>query len=501
MAELTRSQVAAFKKETTEGTLQALTAGSDFVKLREGFTISGNVDVVDSDELINDIGKAKSLVTGESPSGSWPGYFRHSGVEGQQPEWGILMESAFGSVAVNGSEESTIAGSTTSLIKVGVGVGANFAVGEGLLVKDGTNGWSIRCIKSIAGDDLTLNFALANAPASGVALGKCVHYAPVASGHPTFSAYRYQAATSSSYKDAVSGCRTTSLNVEFPAKDLASVTAEFEGLEYFSNYFVVDATNDSIDFKDAAAGGELSVVVEQKTYKDPIELATEISNKMTAGSANTITCSYDNTLGKFTIATSGAELELLSNTGTNVATSIWSLIGYSVAADKTGATTYTAGSAISLDAPFTPSLDVSDPQVVRSHEFLLGDSIVCRNASNVSFSISTPKTDVNDICASTGKSATLTLEREATLTGTLILNQYESELFNKFINNTNTPVQYASGPKSGGNFQAGLSSVVYMPNASITAMPVADQDGYMVYNLEMKGYITSSEKDIHLGWL
>ena len=113
---------------------------------------------------------------------------------------------------------------------------------------------------------------------------------------------------------------------------------------------MIDCANDGDRFTLQAAddgGGEENVSVAAKSYKDPYELAAAIQTAMNAATADNITVSYDDVAGKYTIASDGVTLSLLWNTGTNTAETIGAKLGYSVAADDTGATSYEADNVIS----------------------------------------------------------------------------------------------------------------------------------------------------------
>ena len=60
---------------------------------------------------------------------------------------------------------------------------------------------------------------------------------------------------------------------------------------------------------------------------------------------------------------------------------------------------------------------------------------------------------------------------------------------------------FNAGEKSGTNWTAGTIVNVYMANAAITAIPVVEQDGYVVYNIEAIGFVNSTNKDIHINFL
>lgn len=501
MANATKSSIAAFKEEVTEGTLIAPAAG-DFIALREGFTVTNELETVTTDELKSGIGASAPINVGENPTASYPAYMKHSGVEGTEPEYGIVFESAMGDKTVNSTEYNTVASSTVSVVKVDSAEGANFEIGQGLLVKDGTNGYSIRNVESISTDDLTVNFNLDNAPGTGVDLGKAVFYKPASSGHPTFTTHHHQNTSSSAFYQAISGCRTTSLGMEFPTRDLASFTAEIEGLSYFFDPITIDATND--DFSVVDDGGTVTGSITQKTYATPIALASEVQTKIlaavTASGGDDFTCSYDSTTGKYTCATTtGTVLEL----NADVANSVFTQIGFGTSA-LTGATTYTAASAIAFDPAVTPAYDSSDPVVVRNSELLIGDATdnTCRKAINSSFTIATPKTQVKSICAENGISETIILSREATLTSTIVLDQYEAHLLDKALNNTTTPIMLNTGVKtSAGNWTAGTCINVYMKNAKIKTT-VTEEEGYYTFTVEATAFINSStDKDIYINFL
>ena len=85
---------------------------------------------------------------------------------------------------------------------------------KAVLIKDGTNGYNIRNVLSVATNDLTFAFSVPVAPASGVAVGKCVNYAPANSGHPSFSARLVS--WQRPFIRGTAGCQTTSIWVSRP---------------------------------------------------------------------------------------------------------------------------------------------------------------------------------------------------------------------------------------------------------------------------------------------
>ena len=109
-----KASVLAVKKEVTEGVLVNPSASTDYVALQEGFSFAPQFEELTSAELKNSIGAGETVLGSENPTASFDHYIRHSGVEGQEPDYGEILESVFGGKSVAASEYSTISGSTTS---------------------------------------------------------------------------------------------------------------------------------------------------------------------------------------------------------------------------------------------------------------------------------------------------------------------------------------------------------------------------------------------------
>lgn len=519
----TRSGVMAFKEETTEGTLIDPVA-ADFVPMRDGFTFQGEIEALDSDEMIDDIGSTKSFTAKEVPKGSFPKYLRHSGIEGTAPEYAVLIKSAMGTQTDNSTERDTVSGSVagTSAIRgkvvVDSGEGAGFVKGQALLIKDGVNGHEIRNVFTISTDDLNLNFNLPSAPGVGVNLGKANHFSPASDGHITYSAHHYGQSSASDYRQAQSGCRTISMGMDFPANGFAEISFDFEGTKYYTNQIRIDATNNKINFIDNVS--ELTATLENRVYDNPLDLAAEVASKMTAASApsqaDTISVAFSSSTGKYTISSGGSTLELDWKTGTNGAdntdTHAGTVLGYSDAADDTGALTYTADNAQDYSpgsnggdssSSVTPSYDDSDNIILKDCELLIGnfDNITSRKTISASCTIGTPKTDVPDLTAENGIDCSIVNSREVVFNAVIVLEKHEAFLFDSFINNTTRSIMFNAGPRSAGNWVAGKCFNLYMANASITALTNDDNDGYRVFNLEARGHVDESQKDVHINFI
>lgn len=496
----TRSSVLAIKKETTEGTLIDPGAATDFVALQPDVTLTPSFEVLNSDELRSSIGSAKPIQGLESPSLSFSHYLKASGTEGSAPEYGDLLESAFGSTSSNSTQRLTTSSSTVSLIKLASG-GSDFARGKAVLVKDGTNGYSIRPILSVSTNDLTPGFNLAAAPASGIGVGKCVNYAPENSAHPAFSAWLYRG--NGHMTEAMAGCQTTQFGFNAQAGQLINASFTAEGTKYFFNPIRIASTDQYLDFLDNATTRAASITA--KVYRDPGELATALQDAMNAlGSSNTFTVTYSSTTGKFTLTSNGTTFQLLWNTGANTANTIGDKIGFSTAADDTGALTYTSDNAQTYAAPYTPSYDTSDPVAAKYLEILLGDATdtACFCAQSVDFTLSVEKTNVLCICAESGVQQKLATSRTATMTITALLDKYEAAQFKRFRSNTSLAAAFNFGPRSGGNWVAGSCGNLYMPSAVISSFEVTDLDSVVAIQIELTAFVDSSGNgEVYLNFL
>jgi hypothetical protein len=118
-----------------------------------------------------------------------------------------------------------------------------------------------------------------------------------------------------------------------------------------TSYVISTGVNDSIDFNIGA--GALHATVAAGTYAagqtqaDAATLCKAIYDAIVAAEAvGVYTVSYTRVTGLFTITRSAGTFQILWNTGVNKATGIASLIGFSTAADSTGALTYSSSSAV-----------------------------------------------------------------------------------------------------------------------------------------------------------
>lgn len=512
MAELTRKSVAAIKKETTIGVPVAPTGATDFIALQDGgFTLEPAFQELENNELKASIGASKNEKGLEEPSASISHYLRHSGVEGQAPNFGELVESAFGAVVVAGTEYDTAASSTAgsaaarAVIKMPTGEGANFQRGQGLLIKDGTNGRSIRAIHSVSTDDLNLLFNLTAAPASGVNLGKAVLYKPADSGHASLSYWLYRA--NGAATEMVSGGRVTEMSVDIPAGEYINTEYTLQGAAYYFNPIEITATSKYIDFE--VDSGVLAAVLTEQIYKDPTALADEIQSKMSAllGVGESVVVKFVSTgsdAGKFTLTFAGtAVAELHWATGANTANSAKTKLGFANT-DDTGALTYKSDNVQSYAAPYTPSYDVASPLVAKNNELLIGgfNDFECVCATQATFTISNEVTNVLCACEESGVAEKLITGRTASLEISAILEKHQVDYFSRFRQGLETSAQYVAGVKSGTDWEAGKCALIAMPTCTISSITVDDQDGYAVLNMTLSAYVNDSgEGEVYMNFL
>jgi len=500
----TKASRMAIVTEVTEGTPITPTLATQYIALQDGFDMEPAFDVLDNAELTGSIGKAKPVLGLENPTASLSHYIRHSGVEGTEPNFGRLIEGAFGGKSVNATEYNTDSGSTAGTALVAgtivhdAGQGSFFERGEAYLIKDGVNGYSIRNVKSLATDTATLNFNLSVAPAANVTLGKAVLYKPGTS-FPTFSMWDYRG--NGAAVQLMAGARVTEMSVEANAGEFINGSFSLEGLSYYFDPIELTASNNKLDFND---GGDKNATIAAGFYKDPLELAAAVQTAMDTLSSDTITCVYSSSTGKFTIATDGAALSLEWNTGTNTAQTIGGKLGFITTSDDTAALTYTSDNALTLSSPQTPSFDAADPLVAKNNEVFLGgfaDS-TCFCASTITLTITNEKTDVLCVCAESGKQESIVTGREVTVELSAVLPQYEADKFHRFHTNQTTEFAYNFGEKVGGNWVAGKCGNIYLPSASISSFKVEDQDGLVAISMTLSAFVDSSGNgEVYLNFL
>lgn len=480
----TRNSVLAIKKETSEGVPLKPSAAGDYVALQDDFSMQGGFNLLENAELKASIGTAKSIIGGEAPTASLSHYLRASGVEGQAPNYGLLLEACLGATAIAGTQYDTIAGSTTSALKVGAGEGAQFQRGQAVLIKDAANGYRIRCVDDVAGDDLALSFNTPVATPAGTNLGKCVLYKPANESHPTLTLWHYLGQGGA--LQAMAGSRVTSASFDISAGELINASYSLEGVGFYFDPVEVEAGANKIEFDIGA--GAVTAEVPVKLYKTPIELADAVATSMSAAAGLTITCEYSSSTGKFTVAKAAGTLAIDWATGLD---SIGPTLGFT--SDDTGALSYESDEAIDFSSPQNPSFDAADPLAAKDNEVMLGlgSEFACFKASTVSMTLDTPKADIPSVCSASGIQGSIVQSRAVTITVSALLEKYDAKQFERFRQNADVKFQYSFGQKTGGNWTAGKAGCLYVPTATLSSFAISDADGLAQLDIELRAFVNS----------
>jgi len=494
-----RSSAFAVVPEVSEGVPVVPTSAGQYLPIQDDIELVPEFEVLENAELKNSLGKAKSILGAESPTGSASLYLKHSGVEGTSPEAQELYQAIFGAESTVAVENLTTVASTVSALEMASVT--DLERGSAVLVKHATLPHEIRPIESIASTTITPAFDMTNAAITGLGTGKAVLFKPANVGHQTVSLWHYVA--NGGAIQMVSGARPTEMSVSFEAGQLINTNWSFEGLQYYFNPIEITSTDIYLDFTDDQ--GTVAAIITADMYKDPIELADAIATAMNALTSETMTCVYSSDTGKYTIATTTSTLfSLLWNTGTNTANTVGDKLGFTVASDDTGAITYTSDSAISFDSPQTPSFDDADPLAAKDNEVMIGSASdnVCFHASTVEFTLGVPKTDISDVCAVSGKSGSLPTERTVSITVSTLLEKFEADKFKRFRNNDETKFLYNFGTKTAGNWNPGKCGSLYGANMTITSFSLTPADGLIQLDMELTSFVNSAgDGEVYLSFV
>lgn len=481
---VTRNTVGAVVVEVTEGVLVKPSSAAHYFRLQTDFTMSPNFENIETAEMSGSIAKSAPIIGAEDPTFSVSHYFRNSGVVGTAPDYAPFLKAVFGSQTTQAVERNTVAGSTVSVVNVDTGEGVEYQRGQALLVKDPVNGFSIRPVESVSTDALTLGFDLANAPGTGVDLGRATTWVPTDTGHQTLSIWNYVG--NEGAIQACAGARIVSMSITCESGQLVNASYSMEGIESFYNPLITTASLRFIDFTDD--DGTFAAAVAIGAYKTPHELALAIAAAMNAtATTETHTCTYSNSTGKFTFAATGAVFSILWNTGTNAANTIGTLIGFSVAANDTAALTYTADDALDLSAPHTPTYNSASGIVAKNLEIFIGDNddITCLGISSANIQFNTPKASKGDLCAASGRSGSVITSREGSVTVSMYMSKFEADKFQRYQKGTTTRFMLTVGTKTGGNWDAGKCMLTYLPLCKVSAFQATDLDGLMRIELTL----------------
>lgn len=501
----TRKSVQAVVQETTAGTPVDPSAGTQILPLQEGFEMTPSFNQTDNIELSPSVDTKAPILGIETPTSSIGHYFRHSGTEGTAPNYDVLIKAALGDkVSAPVVEKQTTSGSTSgdinarAVIKL-AGGGGEYERGDALLIKDSANSFEIRNVLSVSGNDLTLLFNLDQAaPASGVSLGKNILY-KTNDELPALSHWIYRG--NGAAKEIMTGSRVGSMTIEANVGEPLNMTFDLEGTGHYFNPIRIDADDTKLDFNLGAS--QLTATVNAKLYKSPHELADALEDAMEAtGATGTFIVDYKDygaASGKFFIAHTGGVLNLLWNTGTNAANTIGDAIGFSVAANDTGASGYFSDSAQDWAAPYSQTADSNiNPLIVKNNEVLFGtfERTICTEAQSFSISVENTLQDVLDVCSESGVGEKLLSARATSVSLLLTLKKHDAKHYEQFRLGDSVQFAYNGGIKVGGNWVPGRCVNVALMEAKISEWAVTDTDDIVTITMTLTGVADSAGRGI-----
>jgi len=226
---LTRNTIIGVAPEVTEGTYVAPTA-NQAIQVVEFPTITPEAEVIERNIIKGSIGRLKPLQGLHSGSIEFQVEAKAAGVTGglsDQPEIHDLLRSALGTFHNAGANSLTDVASTDTIIELDTGDGSNFVVGAILMILG-----EVRFVRSILGDQLTLNRALSKgAPASGVTVFGGWTYFPVTSGHLPLSITAFLG----DWEQRMLGCRASNLAfADFSTGQIPKLSFTFDVIDHDS---------------------------------------------------------------------------------------------------------------------------------------------------------------------------------------------------------------------------------------------------------------------------
>ena len=468
-----RKSILTIKKESVKGEIEASTK-ADATAIQDGFEMSAEFGELESEELSGSLGAAKGDIGAEAPTASLSHYMRGSGVEGEEVDFGLLLEGALGGkTAAPAVEPTTTAGSTTEVLKT---AGA-FERGQAVLVKDGANGFNVRNILSVAGMDKSLAQILKTAPATGVKLGRPVLYKPN-DEYPAFTLNLLRG--DGGAREVMTEGYITEASLEATAREYFNGSFSFAGRGYFFNpVIVLGSETFEVDTDE--------VTLRKGQYKDPHDFAAMVQSVIRgAGNDKDETVTYDDKTGKFTIKANAAFQVDFSGAGQDAA---GKLLGFG-ATDNSAATEYTSPNAINLSLDGALDYDPQGPVVAKNVEILLGDKedTECFNASSMTATITNTRAESLDMCSESGGGESRISERVIEIEMSALLQKYDVDKFRRFREGESTMFTANFGSKRGGNWEPGKVVNLFSPTAAIKSFGISDADGLAQLDITLRCY-------------
>lgn len=217
---LVRKSTLAVMLESTYGTMPTMTL-SQVIASWGSPNFNSTFDQIEDQTIRNSLSKYGTIRGAETVSGDIGFPFRGSGTAGTAPDPDVLYECAIGvkNTSTASTTHATNPCTTTSLVLV-TGGGANFAVGDAVLV-----GGEVTWVTAKATDTLTVSPALATAPGFGAAVGAGVHY-KLASTVKSFAAQFWRGDIT---REDYTGLVAESLTLDFATGQVPVPKVGFQG--------------------------------------------------------------------------------------------------------------------------------------------------------------------------------------------------------------------------------------------------------------------------------
>ena len=169
----------------------------------------------------------------------------------------------------------------------------------------------------------------------------------------------------------------------------------------------------------------------------------------------------------------------------------------------TAAGTGYSSNAQDYSAPHTPTYDDSDPLTVKYHEVMFGEQAEyqCFDVDTVSFSASLERRIRESICEESGNKSSSITGREGELTFSGELQKYEAKNFNRYREGSEIRFQYSFGPRIGGNWTAGKSGCLYIPNATISSFEISEDEGVATFEITIQPFVKNGLGEMYMNFV
>ena len=136
-------------------------------------------------------------------------------------------------------------------------------------------------------------------------------------------------------------------------------------------------------------------------------------------------------------------------------------------------------------------------------EVFLGDQDdnVCFEVNNMTITIADEKTNIDEVCAESGRSGSLITAREVSVEMEAFLPQHDAEKFQNFRQNDTVQFLFNFGTKSGGNWQAGKSGCFAIHTGTISDFGLTNLDGLIAMTATISGFVDSGNPEAFLNFV